>query len=275
MLRSGKSGNKYCLLLCGAAASALLVMSASAHADERGAIVTDRPDYVESSDVVGRGRVQIETSALYERNRAAGVKDRVVSTPTLLRVGAGDAWELRVETDGRMVLHSTDTATGAKSTQTGYADASLGVKWHVHDAAGTRPSVGILAHVDLDSGSKAFRGDGLRPSLRASAEWELPHDLALGVMPGIAYDKDAAGERFVGASFGIVLGKAWTERFRTFVEIAAPQIARSKHGGSVVTLDLGAAYLLSDSLQVDTALLRGLNDNTADIAWTIGLSARF
>lgn len=263
------------IAIIGATTSALLLMSAPAGAQEREPIATDRPDYVESSNVVGSGRVQIETSALYERNKSNGSKDKVVAMPTLLRIGVGDAWELRVETDGRTVFRSRDTSTGEKTTETGYADAALGVKWHVQDAVGTKPSVGILAHVDMDSGSKPHRGNGLRPSLRVVTEWELPHDLSLGVMPGIVHDKNAAGDRFVGGSFGIVLGKSWTERFRTFVEIAAPQITRAKNGGSVVTLDIGAAYLLSDTWQIDTALYRGLNDNTPDLALTIGVSAKF
>jgi hypothetical protein len=51
----------------------------------------------------------------------------------------------------------------------------------------------VLAHADLPSGSRALRGEGVRPSLRVSAEWDLPADLSLGVMPGIAVDRNAQG----------------------------------------------------------------------------------
>jgi hypothetical protein len=72
-----------------------------------------------------------------------------------------------------------------------------------------------------------------------------------------------------------VLGKSWTERWRTFVEYSAPQIARSSHGGSQTTFDIGTAYLLTDTVQIDAALSRGLNKTTPDWSWTIGLSAKF
>ena len=47
-------------------------------------ISTDRPDFVESSDVVGKGRFQLETGFSSERNKADGVKERLTTTPTLL-----------------------------------------------------------------------------------------------------------------------------------------------------------------------------------------------
>lgn len=249
------------------------LMAPAAWASENDEIVTDRPDFVESSNVVGKHHFQIETSFVGERNNANGVKDRSYTTPTLLRYGISDTLELRLETNGRIVQKTTSGAGSV--TARGYSDMSLGVKWHAADAEGGRPSIGWLLHADLDSGSASFRGDGVHPSLRVAAEWELPNELSLGVMPGIVYDRNAAGERFVGGMFGIVLGKAWNERLRSFVELALPQIARANNGGSLANVDFGAAYLLSNNWQIDTGLSRGLNKNTPDLAWTVGLSARF
>jgi Putative MetA-pathway of phenol degradation len=255
--------------------AAFSLTGGAASAEEKDVIVTDRPDFVESSDVVGRGRFQIETGIAIERNNAGGFRDRTFTTPTLLRIGTGEAWELRVETDGRTVVRTDDISAGTRSTLGGYSDFSLGVKWHVADAEGSRPSMGLLGHVDVDSGSTGFRGNGLRPSLRMAAEWDLPNDLSLGVMPGVMLDKTSTGKRFTSGIFGAVLGKSWNERFRTFVEISAPQIARTRNGGTLATFDVGAAYLLSDMWQLDGALYKGLNRNTADLAFGIGLSAKF
>ena len=80
-------------------------------------VIPDRPDFVESSDVVGKGRVQLETSVAWERDRAGAVKTRLASTPTLLRIGTGEDWELRFETDGRLRLR-TDEA-GVTTRQNG------------------------------------------------------------------------------------------------------------------------------------------------------------
>jgi hypothetical protein len=129
-------------------------------------------------------------------------------------------------------------------------------------------------HADLASGSKAFRGQGVRPSLRLVGEWELPADLALGIMPGIASQTGADGRRFTAGIFGIVVGKEWDEKFRSFVEFSAPRIARGRDGGSVLSVDTGVAYLVTERIQIDTALSRGLNRNTADLSWTFGFSIK-
>ncbi len=244
-------------------------------AAEKDEITTDRPDFVESSNVVGKGRFQIETGVAVERNAVAATKDRAITTPTLLRVGLSKDWEFRLESDGRTVYRTEDTSTGINSTTRGYSDLSVGAKWHALDEAGSRPSVGLLVHVDTATGSTQFRGNGSRPSLRLVAEWELPSEMSLGLMPGVTFDRDATGNRFTSGIFGAVLGKSWNERFRTFVEVAASKIARTSNGGSVVTFDVGGAYMLSKAWQIDTAMYQGLNHNTADLAWAIGLSAKF
>ncbi len=248
---------------------AALISGAIPAAHAQDAIATDRPDFVESSNVVGDGRLQIETSLLLERDRQGAVRERTAATPTLLRYGIGDEFELRIETDGRLIQRHS--APGVRDTEAGYADTALGLKWHAMDASGSLPSVGVLLHADLDTGSRALRGQGLRPSLRVVGEWELSNGYSLGVMPGLGVERDQDG-RYRYAILGVVLGKSINERLRGFVEVAMPQIARSAHGGTQASLDLGAAYLLSDNVQFDAMLAYGLNRRTPDMAVTVGLS---
>jgi hypothetical protein len=254
---------------CRHAAALIALLAAHLHAmaaDD--GIVTDRPDFVESSQVVGPGRFQIETSVLAERDRHAAVPARTLSTPTLLRYGVGDTLELRVETDGRVIEH-------AGATTAGYADTALGVKWHVLDEASGLPSVAVLLHADLASGSGPFRGEGVRPSLRVAAEWELPLGLALGVMPGLGVERSDTGTRYRYAIFGAVLGRELSDTVRAFVEVAAPRIAHARHGGTLATFDTGAAWLVTPACQLDVMLSFGLNRRTPDLALTTGVSVKF
>jgi hypothetical protein len=247
-----------------------------AHAGDDEPISTDRPDVVESSQVVGKGRVQIETSVQWDRQRGDTPRTETLATPTLLRIGVGERVELRVETDGRVRIRSSD-ASGSERVA-GYADSALGIKWHVPDQEGegsaSRPSMAWLVHADLPTGSRALRGHGVRPSLRLVAEWELADGYALGVMPGLGIESDDAGKRYGYGILAATLGKQLGERVRAFVELAAPQIARAARGGTEATVDTGLTYLISKDCQLDVALARGLNHRSPDLRLGAGLSVR-
>lgn len=237
-------------------------------------ISTDRPDFVESSLVVGRDRIQIETSVAYERDAAGGATARTFSVPTLLRVGLGEAWEARLETDGWLRQRVEDDA-GNKGRATGFADIALGMKYHVPGEGPFSASSALLFHVDLETGAEEFAGDGARPSLRYVAEWELADRWAMGVMPGVAYNTDDTGDRYVSGIAGITVAYSWTERFRSFAEIAAEELGASDHAKAQVSFDTGVAYLVSDDVQLDAAVYSGLNKNTPDTTGTLGLSIRW
>ncbi len=251
------------------AIAACALIASTAHAQED--FASDRPDLVESSQVVGKGRVQLETGLLLERDRSGEGRERTLSMPTLLRLGVSENLELRIESDGRSIRHETED--GRRSTQAGYADTALGFSWHAWDAAGSLPSVAVLVAAELDSGSRAFRGQGVRPSLRVAAEWDLPNDMSLGVMPGVGVERNENG-RYRYGILAAVIEKPLGERLSGFAELAFPHIARGRHGGTEATFDIGAAYMLSKDVQLDAMLSRGLNSRTPDYAFTFGVSIR-
>lgn len=94
-------------------------------------------------------------------------------------------------------------------------------------------------------------------------------------MPGLYRDRDEAGRHFTGGILAAVVGKSLGDRTRVFVELSGEQLAAARHGGSVTTLDMGIAYLLSNDVQIDAAVSRGLNRNAPDWSWTVGLSLRY
>lgn len=233
-------------------------------------IATDRPDFVESSFTVGDRVFQVETSVAYERNKRHGSDERTWTTPTLLRYGIGKTFELRLETDA-----FTRQKIPSSGTERGFSDTAVGFKWHTSDEAGARPSTAILVHFDLDSGSSAFRRNGVMPSVRGVAEWSLPNAMSFALMGGVMYDKTAQGERFSSGILAATVGKSFTDNFRGFVEIAGQSLTKAKYGGNIVTFDTGLAYLLNKDVQLDVAASFGLNKNTPNYALTTGISLRF
>lgn len=256
------------MLACRISAALLTFAATAVHAREEDAIDTDRPDLVESANVVGKGRFQIEGGFLVERYSVDGGRQRLSTTPLLLRGGVTDNLEFRLETLGR-------TELDADGETRGYSDLSIGVKWHMQDGQGMKPALAALLGADLPTGSSEFRGEGTRPSLRLVAAWELPQDFSLGIMPGLSYENNENGRRFVNGIFGASLAKQLTERLKGFVEIAVPQIAESEDGGSVVTYGTGLMYLLDNKTQIDFAVSGPVNNNAPDYAWAVGLARKF
>ena len=252
------------LVSCACLLAGVLSLPA-AHADDDDAINPDRPNVANSSQVVGNRRVQLETGVQWDRQRDLDAHVRTLTTPTLLRIGVADALELRVETDGRTIAHASDPASGAHTVSAGWADLSAGVKWHVADQDGMRPSVGMIAEVALPTGSAALRGSGFRPAVELPVEWDLGHDWSLGVMPGMARD--------IGVTYGVFaasVGKAFSERLHGFAEVAAPQIGH----GTQALVDAGVGWLVNKDCQLDAMVVHGVNRNTPGLSLAFGISVR-
>ncbi|WP_457325519.1 transporter [Roseateles sp. P5_E11] len=239
----------------------LLAVCAAAHADD--AISPDRPDFTNGPDVMAAGRFQIETSGAWQRDASA----RLRSTPTLLRLGVSHDLELRLETDGALRQRNPSAS--------GRGDLAAGFKWQMQDGDEAKPGLGWLFEVQTPTGSGPFKGHGLRPGLSFLAQWELPAGYSLGTMAGVFIDRNDTDQRYTGALLSASLGIPLGEKLHGFAEIAGQQIASARNGGNVVTAGTGLAWQLTSDAQLDTAVFRGLNHNTPDWAWTIGLSLRF
>jgi len=256
------------------AAVAFACACARARAEDN-AIVTDRPDFVESAEVVGLGRFQVEAGLQSERDRGNGAAARTLSTPTLLRLGVSETLELRAGGDGLTHVRAADPA-GAPRRVHGFSDVSFGAKWRVREGdAGGMPGVAWLADLETPIGSKSLRGKGVRPAVRVTAEWALPHDFSIGVMPGVFLDRNDDGKRYAAGVLAVTLGKGLGSHLDAFVEVAGERLAAQRNGGSSVTFDTGLAWRATDSLQLDLAFAHGLSAAAPDFRGGLGVSARF
>lgn len=252
-------------------ALSLALAAGLAQAEGSGALVTDRPDVSESSEVVGAGRFQLETSIEWARDGSGAAAVRERSFPTLLRVGLNEAWELRIETELNVRQHS------AQGSASGTPDTAIGLKWHLQDGDDDDfvPSVAALLHADLPIGSAGFKGRGVRPSLRVVAEWELPNGWSVGAMPGIGQLSDDQGRRYGAGSLAVTLGKEFSADWRGYVEWSVDQWAGRRHGGTIHSADAGVAWLVNPDLQFDASVTRGISSGATDWRWGLGVSVRY
>lgn len=259
------------LSLLPAAACALACACAHAGDDK---ISPDRPDFTNSSTVVGLGTFQVEAGLQWDREREPDQHARTLSTPLTLRYGLGETTELRLETSGRTIVHASDPSSGEHDTSAGYADSAIGLKWHIADQQGNVPSYGLLVHAVLPSGSRGMGGQGLRPAVFVPAEWDLPNDFSLGIMPGLGVEHNERGAHYDFGVMSASLGKDFNERLHGFLEVALPQIARAGNGGTQSSLDTGVAWLVNKDCQVDALVMHGLNRNSPGLSLGFGVSFR-
>jgi hypothetical protein len=244
---------------------AALVMGCAAHAAcAVEPIDTEGPDFTDSAEVVPKGRFQVEVSPTWSRSRE-GPTD--FSTPTLLRYGLREDWEVRIAPEGYVREHGAH----------GMGDTALGVKWHSSDgdAAKGLPALGWILHLELPTGAEAVRGRGVRPSLHATLAWDLPHEWDLGVMPGVEVDDDESGRRFAYGVLGVVAGKRITEKLRVFGEFSGERLTSSSHGGSVGEWDTGASYRIGTESLVGFRVATGVNRNSPVRSLVVELAHRF
>lgn len=265
---------KYLILRAIFAVSLFSSMQTTVLAQKTGQIETDRPDLTETSSVVGRGVLQIEASVQYERNNE-GPDTETWATPTLFRYGLTELLELRLETDG-YTYEKTDLIGFDRSTR-GYSPIDLGVKYRFMDGGAElmHPSLSVLGHIGVPSGSSTFDQNEVTGQLKLLMDWNLAQNWGLGVNIGLIYDVDDDDDEYLAGMATAALGYDWTDQLGTYWEIAyqGPESSRDRHA---VIFDTGVTYLLSDDLQLDTAIGTGIEgDEQADFFWTAGVSMRF
>lgn len=258
------------------AASLLGFFFGTAGAAEDDNISTDRPNFLTGPEVVGKGRFQVELGGLVQRDDAGDQRTRTVSTPILLRLGVTDTLELRLESEGRMRTRDTNLPAQTTVHENGYAGASLGVKWNMQkgDQTGT-PSIGWVVRADLPSGSRAFRGRGVRPAILGAFQWALQSEFEVSIIAGAKYDNHDTEGRLVSGTLGAGLSKGLTDRFKIAGEVVAQDIRSKKYGGTAVIADVTLIYLVTPSFQIDALVGRGLTNDSPKYLFTAGASARF
>jgi outer membrane putative beta-barrel porin/alpha-amylase len=207
----------------------LLVLAFAFAARAQNVINPDRPGIADGSAVVPHGWFQIEIGA--ERD------DDVWSSPTLLRYGVTDSFELRVETNGY------DDGS--------LAPVSIGFKKHF----ASTPSLGVIGRWFVDDSS----GD-----LRLAADMELSDKWSINPNIGVAYEDDStSGLAAMTLQYNI------NDKVNVFVDGAL------QTPGQVI-VDGGVAWILGTRTQLDFSAGWGAHgSDVPDRFWSAGISRAF
>lgn len=223
-------------------------------------LVTDRPDFTESSEVVGHRVVQIESGLTLEQSDE--ITRQITAPQILVRVGVGSRVELRFAGDG-FISQSLKTPAGWARTSGG-SDFELGGKFKFLDADRSGIDMAVIPFLSLPTASDGFSSNGYDPGFKLTAARDLPRGFGLSGNFNAAHvttERGRVWEHEVSVSIGHALvgpfGAYW-EGFGTLTD-----------GGCDCTVNTGVSLALGDNRQVDVEVGRGISGQAQD--WFIGV----
>ncbi len=237
---------------------ALLAATASVAAAEP--LVTDRPDFTESTSAVAVGRLQIELgyTAVVDDDR-----DEHFLPETLLRIGVVERTELRLGWGGVRIDEG-----GVDGT-----DSEIGFK-HVFDLGDDSPlGLGFIAALSLPTGGSDATDDVVVPGFKFLWSYDLADSTSIAGNINLALPESEAGDRIGLAEASLALAHSLTEQVGTYVEYFG--LYPWEQDALEHYVNGGFTFLLSDDLQLDVRVGAGLNDSADDLFAGVGLSVRF
>ncbi|MGI8495603.1 MAG: transporter [Pyrinomonadaceae bacterium] len=240
-------------------------------------IITDRPDFTESPDVVPRRfKAQIESGLTFAR--VGNVKETAIGE-ILVRVPVAERVELRFGVPS--YIFDRPANGDADDRATGFEDAFFGAKIALVKGAGEpgllkKPGVALLVGTSLPTGARTFRESSLQPEAALSVGTVLTERFSLASNIGyVRARQDGIGfNQFFGS---LSLGAALTKRVGLYLEIYGFTRVEAETRCSARFANGGLTYLVNKNFQLDARLGVGLGNHTAgpDYFFGFGFAKRF
>ncbi len=243
-------------------------------------LVTDRPDFTESTQTVPRGRGQLELGYTYTYDSGGGVRTQDHTWPeALLRLGLADGVELRLawpgwsHTEEMYKERIDDRWTRVENRTDGCNDTNIGLKFHLREQQDLLPDMGIIVEMSLPSGAGDQSSGDVDPALKWLWSYDLTDRLAIAGNVNLAVPTSEQG-RFFQTSASLSVATALTDRLGSYIEYFGFYPADRGNADSHY-LNGGFTYLITNNLQADVRVGIGLNEEADDLFSGVGLSWRF
>ena len=262
---------------------AVLVMGVAAGAQPKSdpmdrPLVTDRPDFTESTETIPAGHLQLEAGYTFSYNRDGRTRTTDHTAPEMLwRVGLNDQLELRIGYNGYTHADTlSPTGVGGASQKRATQDAndlSLGVKIKLFEQEGWRPHFGIIAGVTIPSGAGGGTTGDVDPGIVFLWAYDLSEDTAIAGNVGIAVPTEDS-HRFVQTTASLAYAFSLTEKWGGYAEYFGIYPS-SDSGHDAHFFNTGVTYLVNKDFQLDLRVGVGLNEEAGDFFTGVGFAKRF
>ncbi|MGE3275797.1 MAG: transporter [Vicinamibacterales bacterium] len=231
-------------------------------------LVTDRPDFTESSTVVGRGVWQLESGFSFESDGRGTDRARAITTPqVLLRLGLSDWTELRLGSDGLVSEQLPGVAR-----HTGAADLDVAAKIELAHADSVGFDLALIPSVSLPTGSAGVSSDRVDTGVKFTWSRDLARGFAVSGNLNTAALGDASGQ-FAQHSMSVSLARDLVAGFGGYWEVYGFS-ALERGGTPAWTFNTGLTHPLGPDAQLDVTVGRGLSAAAPDYFISGGISVR-
>ena len=220
-------------------------------------LITDRPDYTESAQVIPAKMIQIESG--FEYSDFYSIEE--LSFPNALaRIGVGYNLELRLGFLGWISNNSNYYLN----------DLLLELKYRITDEQSEFPIALMLVSTLPTGDSKVSVGDP-EIGIKAATGYDINDQFEIGINFGSIYSKGEDEPEFLNLA-SAALGIGISDKLGMFLELFAEM-----PGNDVwqPVLDGGFTFLITDQAQLDFYVGKGLNDYSPDLIIGAGLSVLF
>ena len=201
-------------------------------------LTSERPDQTESSLVLSKGHVQIETGI--------SIEDSESNINTLFRIGIIDGIEMRLNSN---YLINDDISNLKKSS---FTDFEIGAKFKILDEDNNRIKIGFLTHLSVPTAPEIYSYNEYGLLSRLLVSHDIKNDSQIGYNIGYIKYNNYDGQFIYTLVYGKSLGS-----FGVFFEIFGEESSNNSN----LNFDSGITYLVDNYKQLDLSIGRGLNSD--------------
>ncbi len=260
-------------------AASLVAGGALAQDSERRPFCPDRPGKGDSTCVIDPGVVQVEVGlfdGFEQKDDATRIEGWSAGSVTV-RYGVGPRTEVQAGVSLATREEATDRATGLTETAEGVSDLFLAMRHSLINPDGEPFGLALTVFGTVPTGGDAVRATGIEAGLALPMAFDTGSNWSLGVSPFIEAIRDADGEGS-HAAYSLVIGTDrgfgdWTLGAEVWISHDDDPLGSTTQS----TFDLIAVWSppsLPDA-QLDFGLNFGLNDDSPDVEFGVGLARRF
>ncbi|TWT81364.1 hypothetical protein CA13_28160 [Planctomycetes bacterium CA13] len=245
---------------------------------ERKRIETERHDFTQSTETVGRGVAQIEAGYSYFYKDEDNELEHLHTTPEmLLRYGLSDDIEFRLRFNYGWLNSDLDERSGSQ-------DLIWSFKLGMTEQVGYLPESALELRSSAPTGGSDFSTRRVDHGLDYIYGWELSERWKLYGSTGYGtgglddfglVPEEPADDWFIVWSQSVAVGTELTEKTTLYNEFFGLFSHALADDFSIVVYNIGIDYYISDNFVFDVRVGKGLTDDSDDLFTGVGGGYRF